>query len=112
MRQCIAAQGGLQHPLGVGRLGRAQQEPADKTDPDAVQDVTTEDLQEAPEDEEVGDDLARERGDACGFLQAAGDLPDDGAQHPPAGEWVPLSGNSSRLQMAPMSRLVSGPTKE
>ncbi len=73
--------------VGFGRLSRAQQEPSDETNPDAIQDVASEEKPDTPEYEEVGDDLSDESRGACRLTHVARDLPDDGVQHPAPVKW-------------------------
>ena len=68
-------------------MRRTQKEPADKAYPDTVQYVATEELEYAPENEEVGDNLAHHRGYSRRCTQATINLPDDRAQHPSSIKW-------------------------
>jgi len=56
--------------------------PADEGGPEAVEDKAPQDLRDAEEDKEKGNDLASDGGDPRGALYIPCPLPDNGPEHP------------------------------
>src|SRR5262249_35458596 len=70
-------------------LRRIVQEPADERDPEPAEEIPTEELQQAPENHQVGDQLSGSGGNLGGATEAPGSGPDDRPQDAPTVEREP-----------------------